>query len=283
MEQEDEVSSSTGGSGTDMTMSPVDWERPILVRELHNKILPLCPSDLSHRVPHLVIQKRFYNGSDFRKAVENIQKGCDVDSLWHFCPTRQCFMIGVGKEGSELDPLVPITPEKFKSVSQKHGLQSHYHVVRNCIHPHIKSRKQEIELCYPLQYWMMRVKNSRVVETNTCTMLEHSLGMFPILFPHARKILGKKTRQILITQWRELKETQETYEKLRTMASNMTCAYEGVLHHAFRLTIVDLPLSQEPVVVTWYDDPSECDGISCRTFALSGTLDTNGWLFRYSY
>jgi hypothetical protein len=283
MEQEGRVSSSTGGSGTEITMSPYDWELPVIVRETLGKKLPLAPSDMANMVPHLTIQKRFYDGEEFRKAVENIQKGCEVDSLWHFCPSRQRFMVGVGKEGTELDPLVQITPEKFQSVSQKHRLQRHYHIVRNCIRPRIHSSRQEIELCYPLHYWMMTVRDSRVVETGICNLLEHDLGTFPILFPHARRMLGKATRQVLIGQWRQLKETSEKLEILRNLSSHIKVELQGVMQSAFRLCIFDLPLSQEPLVLTWYDNAPDCDGENCRTFARSGCFDTNGWLFGYQY
>lgn len=282
MEQENSISSSTGGTGTEITMSPYDWELPVLVRETLNKRLPLAPSDMANNVPHLVIQKRFYNGDEFCKAVETIQKGCQVDSLWHFCPSRQRFKVGVGKEGSELDPLVRITPEKFESVSQKYGLQGHYHVVRNCICPRIHKGRQEIELCYPLHYWIMRVRDSRVLETNTGNLLDDSLAIFPILFSHARRMLGKAARQVLIGQWRHLKERNEKLDTLQTLASHVKVELQGVMQSAFRLCIFDLPLSQEPLILTWYDTTSECDGENCRNFARSGCLDTDSWLFGYS-
>ena len=275
MEQDPVVSSSGSGSSSEIITPFFDFEAALIMGETSDQnSAQVTTSDMTDNVPH-------FDADVFQAAVQTIQKGHELDNIWHYCLYSDLSLMGIGKEGSEFDPFCPITPEKFEALSQKYNFQSDYHIVRNCIAPRILTEKQEIEICYPLTYWMV----VRRPNTTYSYTMEMSIDNIPIFFPHAKKMLGRATRQALITQWQSMKNLGETIETLRQKASLLTHREQnGEITSATRIFVTDLPLTQDPIIVTWYDTLSEpCNGDSCVAFAQSGCLEKDNWLFSYTY
>ena len=238
---------------------------------------------LSDGVPHFVIQKKFYDEKDFVDTVKTIREGSRFDTIWHYCPAQNCNAVGIGRESSDIDPRLGISTEQVNLLKQKYGLQREFQVVSNYTLPRIRAERKEVEVCYPLYYWMVIRGDAKVMESESCLMTEHVLDVFPSLIPHARKVLGRATRQVLIYQWQCMRDLNEKLEALRANPKVLSFYENARLLGSFRLSLVDAPLKRDPIVLTCYDLDHMCDGTRCETFARSGCLETGDWLFRYSY
>ena len=279
MQQDDTVTSST----EEHTLPAPEWDYPILEREGYDSTRVVNTGGLPDRVPHFVIQKKFYDEADYLAAVKTVGEGSRFDSIWHYCPARNCNWVGIGREGSEIDPRTGLSGEKVRSLIEKHGLKRELQVISNHSPALIRSERKELEVNYPLYYWMVIRRDDEVVDSESCLMTDHILDMFPTLIPHARKVLGRATRQVLAYQWQCMRDLGEKLEDLQANTKSMTFIENGRVLAVFRLSVVYAPMTGDPIVLTSYDLDDMCDGTTCSTFARSGCMEMGDWIFSYSY
>ena len=253
------------------------WDLPVVVKETWGNEEPIASSSMSNTVLHLAIQKKFLRHKDFENAVASIQKGCCIDSIWHPC-SNAIEKYAMGKDGSDLDPRVPISFQKFEQLQAKHELQGKYYVIHNCTPAKIISSEQQVEICYPLKFWLLGRKNSRTsTETKTMNVLNYHNLLLPIVFSHAHKLLGTGTRETL-TEWKQYLELRN--EELKTGMS-MACLEQ--LHNGdpvavYHFSTWELPLTQDPLTVVGYSFENLCDN-TCDTFIRNELFDTDDWLY----
>lgn len=278
MAESDKVTTSGHGSCTSDLTPFYEFNAALQVSETINQIEEITSSTLSDKMPHFVIQKRFYVTDDFESAVKSIQKGHDIYSLWHHCTSNEYSMMGNGKEGSQIDAYLSMTEEKFQALSHTHQLGGDFYVIQNTTVLRIINDEQTIEVCYPLLYWFVLASGQwKISETKSIT-----LDDLPMVFPHAIKMLGRGTQRVLVHFWKKMQGLEQSLDHLRNMQSVITGRDStGELVNSMNIGVEDLPLTQDPIIVTHYDTLPDCDGDKCLEFGQTDMFDTGNWLFSF--
>lgn len=279
MAESNQVTTSGSGSSTRITTPFHEFRLPLQVTETMNAIENVTSSSMPGKVPHLSIQKRFYKRDKFEHAVKSIQEGHHIESLWHYCTNQELTLIGNGKKGSEVDCRVPMTADKFIALSEKYDLRANYHVIQTIAYPRIVNDEQVIEICYPLCCWFIFVRGSEKITEN----YEITADSLPLVFPHAAKMLGQRSITSMMYLYQSMQDLQQSIDYLRHNHSYLTEEHGEEIHSSFRFLVVDLPLTQDPIIVTFYDNLPDCDGEKCREFGRSGIFDGGNWLISYTY
>ena len=214
-------------------------------------------SELPTSIPHLVLEKTYFDDIEFSFIKKEICKGQAISGVLHMCDSER-LMVCVGRT-NKLESRKILEKDQLKQAPL-----GKYYCIWNTTPVDINISKRTTTVKYPLLFLF----ENKFVDAFQGVSHER---WFPFLLPHATKLMGRHMERC----FREiLDNTVDGFESMQRLVGNVCLMHitrdeERVC--SFRTTVIHQPLESDPIHITPLQENGVCTG-QCDDYITNADL-----------
>jgi hypothetical protein len=214
-------------------------------------------SELPTSIPHLVVEKTYFDEIEFSYVKKEISKGPAISGVLHICD-RDKLIVCVGRT-NKLESRQILRKDQLKETPL-----GKYYCIWNTTPVNINTSKRKTTVKYPL---LLLFENKFV---DAFQDVSHE-RWFPFFLPHATKLMGRHMERC----FREiLDNTVDGFESMQKLVNNICLMHitrDGERICSFRATVVHQPIESDPIHITRIQDNGVCTG-QCEDYITNADL-----------